>query len=384
MPFAAAISQHPVTALAVGEVAGDVLDSLGAGMDLAFVFVSPHHAGALEDVAATVRTLLAPRVLVGCAAAAVTGSGVEAEEASGVSLWAGRIAGAVAPVRFDTPGGFAELALRGWPDPEPFEPGALILIGDAHTFPAEAAIARLQERHPGLAVFGGLTSTAPRPGGNRLALDNAIHVDGAVGVLLGRDVAVESVGSQGCRPLGEPWVVTKAEREVIQELAGRPPVERLEELARGRLDEDDVRLVNDALYLGVVVDEHRDRFGPGDFLVRRVIGADRGTVAIAVAEAVEVGTTVQFHVRDAASADAELRTLLAGVGDTVDGALLFTGEGRGRKLFGESNHDAGLLAEAIDGAPSAGFFATGQLGPIGGRNALHSFAASIALFQQNS
>jgi len=380
MPYAAAISQHPVTALAVGEVTGEVLDRLGTGVDVAFVFVTPHHIGALEDVASAVRTLIAPHVLVGCAAAAVAGSGVEAENGSGVALWAGRVGGAALPVRLDTPGGFDELALRGWPDRQPFEPGSLVLLGDAHSFPAAAAIARLQDRHPGLVVHGGTTEAAPGSGGNRLALDNAIHTDGAVGVLFGREVSIDSIVSQGYRPLGDPLVVTRAERAVIYEMAGRPPVERLEELARGRLDEDDVRLVNEALYLGVVVDEHKGQFGPGDFLVRRVIGADRSTGAIAVAEAVHVGTTVQFHVRDAASADAEMRSLLSGIDDSAGGALLFTGGRRGRRLFGESNHDAGLLADAIDGAPSAGIFATDQFGPIGGRNALHSSAASIAVF----
>ena len=34
--------------------------------------------------------------------------------------------------------------------------------------------------------------------------------------------------SQGCQPIGERYVVTKVDRNVIQELGGIPPLERLE------------------------------------------------------------------------------------------------------------------------------------------------------------
>jgi small ligand-binding sensory domain FIST len=156
------------------------------------------------------------------------------------------------------------------------------------------------------------------------------------------------------------------------------PVQRLREMATSRLDEEDVRLVNQGLHLGVVVDERKVEFGPGDFLVRNVLGGDPDNGAIAVGDVVEVGRTVQYHVRDAAGADVELRRLLADA--EAEAALLFTCNGRGRRLFGEPDHDARILYEALDGAPVAGFFAAGELGPVGGRNAVHGFTASIALF----
>ena len=60
------------------------------------------------------------------------------------------------------------------------------------------------------------------PGGNRLVLDGQVVTDGAVGVLLDPARRDGTVVSQGCRPIGEPLIVTKAERNVIYELAGRP------------------------------------------------------------------------------------------------------------------------------------------------------------------
>jgi small ligand-binding sensory domain FIST len=170
--------------------------------------------------------------------------------------------------------------------------------------------------------------------------------------------------------------VTRSERNVVYELGGRPAVERL---VGGGLDEEDVRLVNQGLHLGLVIDEHRVDFGPGDFLVRNVIGADQENGAIAVGEVVDVGTTVQYHVRDATTADEDLHRLLVAAAP-ARAALLFTCNGRGSRLFGAPDHDAVMLDEVLDGAPVAGLFAAGEFGPVGGRNFVHGFTASVALF----
>jgi small ligand-binding sensory domain FIST len=145
------------------------------------------------------------------------------------------------------------------------------------------------------------------------------------------------------------------------------------------MPERDVRLINQGLHMGFVIDEHQVEFGRGDFLVRNVLGADQSNGAIAVGDLVEVGTTVQFHVRDAQSADEDLRQLLET--RQADGALLFTCNGRGTRLFPEPHHDAEVVGELLSEPPLAGFFAAGELGPVGGRNFLHGFTASLALFE---
>ena len=83
---------------------------------------------------------------------------------------------------------------------------------------------------------------------------------------------------------------------------------------------------------------------------------------------------------DATAADEDLRALLSGVNG--DAALLFTCNGRGRHLFPEPNHDAGVIEELLGPTPLAGAFCAGELGPIGGSNFLHSFTASIAVFER--
>ena len=189
---------------------------------------------------------------------------------------------------------------------------------------------------------------------------------------------MRAVVSQGCRPIGTPLTVTQAERNLVYELAGQPAMARLQELVQAASDAER-DLMRNGLHMGVVVDEHKLDFARGDFLVRNVIGADRSNGAIAIGDRVDVGTTVQFQVRDADSADEDLRALLAGVGG--DAALLFTCNGRGRNLFPEPNHDAGVVEELLGPTPLAGAFCAGELGPIGGRNFLHAFTASIAVFE---
>ncbi len=377
MPFTAALSEHPVPATAVAEVAGEVLEQLGPGPDLAVLFVTPHHAGALEDAASALDDILRPGTLLGCAAVSVLGTAREVERAPAVSLWAGRF-GPTRAVRLTAARTLDGVVVEGWPTDLDFEPGAFVLLADPFSFPVDALYADLAGRHPGLGVIGGNASAAVGPGGNRLVLDRRVHTAGAVGVLLGPGVEVETVVSQGCRPIGRPYIVTRAERNHVFELAGTPALERLVQMSADGMSEADIDLIDHGLHLGQVIDEHKLDYERGDFLVRNVLGADQSDGAIVVDEFVPVGATVQFHVRDAATADEDLRQLLAG--REAGGALVFTCNGRGSHLFGAPDHDALVLDERV-GAPAAGFFAAGEFGPVGGRNFLHSFTASIALFR---
>ncbi len=381
--YAAALSQHPVPAHAVGEVAGSLLEQLdGEPPDLLVYFASPHLVGALDDVSGAFRRLLEPGVLLGVTAAAVIGGPREAEEVPALSAWAGLLGGGVTPVGLqmvDTPGG---PAVSGWPngtdadDADP--PHTLLLLADPFTFPVEAFLARLGEDRPWLQVIGGMASAAQGPGGNRLVLDDELRREGAVGVLLSGPPNVRAVVSQGCRPVGSAYIVTDAEDNVVRELGGKPALERLAEVANA-LTDDERQLLARGLHVGLVVDEHQARFGRGDFLVRNVVGANRQDGSITVGTHVGVGRTLQFQVRDAIAADEDLRVLLAGV--DANAALLFTCTGRGIRLFGTPDHDAGLVEELLGPVPVAGAFCAGELGPVGGRNYVHGFTASLALFE---
>lgn len=384
MPFAAAMSQHPLATHAVGEVVGEVLDRLGDEPDAAVVFVTGPFAGAMEDIAATVRTLLRPSSLIGATAASVLAGEREVEGEAAVALFAMRFG---PRRRFRSPAVTEAVRIRaererdGWrveaSGGAAFEGSTLVLLADPFSFPVEAFVEDLATRRRGLTVVGGLASSATGPGGNRLVADGSVFSDGAVGLLLPAGVGVTPVVSQGCRPVGEPLVVTKASGNLIEEIAGQPALDRLMAQADAASTEDRNRMAR-SLQVGLVVDERKAEFDRGDFLIRAVLGADHSRKAVAVGAEVEVGSTVQFQVRDAESADEDLRDLLADA--SGDAALLFTCTGRGTALFGFPHHDARIVSQHVEGGPVAGMFCAGEVGPLGDRTFVHALSATALLF----
>lgn len=368
------------------EVLGATADRLAGPPDLAVLFLSADHADAAGEIAQAVCERLGTKSLIGCTGESIVGTGREIEADSALSLWLAKLPG----VRLDpmhlkferTPEGGV---IDGWPDAcaESWgEHAALLLLGDPFTFPADWLLERLNEDRPGTRVVGGMASAASRPGDNRLILGTDVHAAGAVALLLRGDVRLRTVVSQGCRPIGKPLVVTKAEQNVLVELGGRRALLQLKEIF-DTLPTREQQLVQRGLHVGRVVNEYREQFEMGDFLIRNVIGVDPQEGTIAIGDFLRPGQTVQFHLRDHETADYELRQLLASAkaNTSPGGALLFTCNGRGTRLFGEPHHDAGCVRDAWGDIPLAGFFAAGELGPVGNENFMHGFTASIAVFE---
>jgi small ligand-binding sensory domain FIST len=377
MPFASALSLHPDPAEATGEVVGRVLELMAEAPDLALLFCSPHHVDAVDDIAGTVRALVRPGVLAGTTAVAVVAGEREVEDGPAIALWAARLAARPRPLRLTAARTPAGVALQGL-SVSSLAPGEVILLlADPFTLPVDAVVEALATLDPPVPVVGGVASASGVPGGNRLVLDGEVSDGGGVGVVLPADVATTVVVSQGCRPVGGPMIVTAAEGNLLTELAGRPALERLEALVVGADPDERTRLAG-GLHLGIAIDEHRATFQQGDFLVRNLVGADREARALAVDQRVAVGTTVQFQVRDADAADDDLRARLAGMAG--DGALLFTCNGRGERLFGVPDHDAAVVAAALGSDAVAGMFCAGEVGPVGARSFLHGFTASVVVF----
>jgi small ligand-binding sensory domain FIST len=257
-------------------------------------------------------------------------------------------------------------------------PGPYLLIGDPFSFPTDLLLRHVNDRVPETVVMGGMASGGTEPGDTRLFLDDHVVDAGAVGVRM-PGIGIRALVSQGCRPIGNAYTVTSADRNVIHQLGGLPPLQRLQELVEA-LSPEDRELLGQGLHVGRVIDEYKAEPERGDFLIRGVVGVDPQTGALAVGDGIEVGETIRFHVRDAATADEDLRTLLERETQPADGALLFTCNGRGSRLFSVPDHDASLVSQKLGGLPLAGFNCAGEIGPVGGKNFLHGFTASIALF----
>lgn len=388
MQFAVALSKTVQTESAAREAAENIRAQLNtASIDLACVFFSAHHAAGAPLLAHVLTGTLRPSLLIGCSGEGVIAGTEELETAPAITVWAAVLPGVnLHPVRSSFSPTHDQFHLSGWPAPRD-EEAAFLLLADPFTVPVQDILRILGERYPGTKAIGGLAGGGQEVGMNRLLLNDQVLDNGLVGVYLSGAVDIRPVISQGCRLIGDRFVVTRAEGNLIHELGGAPALQRLQAVFES-LSEEDRRRAHRVLHLGIVIDEHRNRFERGDFLIRNLLGADRATGAVAIGDVVQEGQTVQFHLRDAESATEDLNSLLAIDGGRHRhpplGALLFSCCGRGQGLFGRPNHDVAATMERLGPIPIAGFFAQGEIGPIGNRNFLHGYTASLALFAERN
>lgn len=386
LQFASALSRNADTEAATRDVADAVRRQIGEKpMDLAFVFFSAHHAAQATVISTMLQDELQTEVCVGCSGEGVIGGSEELETTPGLTLWVSRLPRVkLTPLRLSFSDLQDQIKLTGWPG-SAVSDSTFILFADPFTTPMQDVLSVMADRYPTAKAIGGLAGGGHDTGANRLLLNNEVFDGGLVGVQLTGPLAVRTVISQGCRPIGDRFVITKAEHNLIYELGGKPALQRLQDVFES-LESAHRRDAHLALHLGIVIDEHRNHFERGDFLVRNLIGADQQAGAIAIGDVVQEGQTVQFHLRDGKSASEDLQVLLATDRTTHRtsplGALLFSCCGRGQGLFGRPHHDSGVVHERVGNIPVAGFFAQGEIGPVGGRNFLHGYTASVALFAE--
>lgn len=367
-------------------------DLAGETVDLACLFLSSHYRQHAEELSAAVTQTLSPDVLIGCTGEGIIAGSEEIERTAGVSLWAAHLPGStLTPFRLSAVQDESEsgYTVQGWPVSlgRSSDPPVFLLLADPFSTPMDSVLSLIEDRSPGSATIGGLAGGGHDLGENRLLLNKEVYDNGLVGIAISGSVSIHTVVSQGCRPIGERYIVTRAENNVIYELGGVPALERLQAMFES-LDSHERNLAQNVLHIGIVIDEQRNRFERGDFLVRNLIGADRGSGSLAVGDHVKEGQTIQFHVRDAQSASEDLHLLLAASRSRQMppplGALMFSCCGRGRGLFGHPHHDVTVLRERAGEIPIAGFFAQGEIGPVGGSNFVHGYTASVALFGEKT
>ncbi len=367
---------------AVRTAAVSLREHLGAPATLAFAFVTPDYLGNLDEFIDTVRVDGHVAEVVGCTASTLIADGGEKEGASGFVLM-----GLLAPestVRIvDLPTEAMEEAVgpETWKEAASGVNGWLVL-GNPYGFPADEWLTEWSGVAPEVPVIGGIASGGESEG-EIAVFHNSDLISGAVAIGFSGSLQIVAAVSQGCRPIGEALPVTKAEDNVVFSLGSRPAYQALE-TAFESLSEDERSHAQGNLFAGLANNEYVDEFRSGDFLIRNIIGADPNSGAVVIGGIPRVGQTLQYQLRDGAAADADLRSVLGGVTsvhhDTPVASLVFSCLGRGTRLFDEPNHDAGLVQKALQAHPSAGFFGNGEIGPIGGRNCVHGYTASCALF----
>jgi small ligand-binding sensory domain FIST len=373
----------PDLASAAREAVDRALESLSSAPDLLAAFVSGPDPDAIGELAPLFAERSGAAHVLGCSASGVLGAGrgVRGEPTEAptpaVSVWA-----AVLPqtrlrvFHLEVMRTESGLAVVGMPDREPDEKVGL-LLADPYSFPLDSFVSRSNDALPGLSLLGGMAAGPAGPGSTRLFLDGRAVDRGAVGALF-RGGELRTMVSQGCRPIGADMVVTKADGNVLLELAGVPALTKLRE-AMAELTPEEQERFRLGPQIGVAMDEYAEERAHGDFVVRPVIGIDEARSAVAVGEVVELGRTVRFHLQDAAAARADLLGRLAEVGP-AGGALVTSCAGRGTAMFGNDDVDAMAIRTVLGASGVAGFFGGGELGPVGGRNYLHGLTASVLAF----
>jgi small ligand-binding sensory domain FIST len=371
------------------EATSELCDLVGGfAPDLAAVWVSPEHRDQYQSIVDLVREVLSPRNLIGCSMAGVIGPGAELERGAGVALWVAKMPGVrVLPFVLDQNDLTNLQSVGDWHDRlgvTPEDIPTIMVLPDPYSIRFDDCLGIMDEAFPGSTIVGGVASGAKGPGQNRLFLNDQVLRQGLVGVTLTGAVRVSTVVSQGCRPIGPTFVITKAESNVIMELGGRAAYSVLRDV-HDQADAQEQELMRSGLHVGRVIDEHADGFGPDDFLIRNVAGVVENK-GLAVTDYLRAGQTIQFHVRDAATADQDMRSILEGKLKKMEhppqGGLMFNCNGRGTHLFPEPNHDISLINELIPDCPVAGCFAAGEIGPVGGTTFVHGFTSSLILFHQ--
>jgi small ligand-binding sensory domain FIST len=373
--WASAVSQFPEAERAVTEVLAVLTERLaGAAPDLVCLFVSFHHQEAWLSIGKRLGQAFPGALLFGCTGASVIGDGRELEDGPGLAVSAGVLPG----VRL-LPFHVADGSLPELPLPEDAH---VQLLADPWSSSLETLLPALDARFAGT-VVGGVASAGQQPGHNLLFLGEGTARSGVVCVGLHGDLRLDAVVSQGCRPVGPPLFATGCDGNVLYELDGRRPIDVLNELFEGASAEDQ-ELFRNSLFMGLQMSDAQNRFEPGDFLVRNLMGADEDSGALHVAAQLTPGHVVRFHLRDRRAADEDLARRLdrcAAEGDTPRGALLFSCLGRGQGLYGEPDHDSRAFAERVGRLPLAGFFGNGEIGPVEGRSFLHGYTSAFGLFR---
>jgi small ligand-binding sensory domain FIST len=367
-------------------------EQLRAGLNgkpsLGLIFMTPRFFPQAKQVLEIVRVHAQLPLLAGCSSQALINGSEEIEDGGGISLAIFHLPRAElkgfhfkqehvdecnGPAYWHHETGIEPTQTNGW-----------LAFGDPFNLDCDSWLRLWNEAYSPLPVLGGLASGDFSTRSTQVYLNGAVHEEGVAVVSIGGEVALQGVISQGCTPIGETWTITKADQNFIYEIGNRPAYTVLAETF-SKLPPDEQKKTQGNLFVGLVINEYLDEFGRGDFLVRNLIGADPNSGIVAVGAFPRPGQTMQFQRRDAAAANEDMMAMLNSAHEQLKDKQVFGGclcscNGRGSHLFGYANHDAGMIQRRLGPLALAGFFCNGEIGPVGDKNFLHGYTASLALF----
>lgn len=357
-------------------------------VSLGLVFLSPRMFPQARQILEILRVHARIPLLAGCSSQGHICGGEELEENTGLTLGLYHLPGSDLRAVHFTQREVEQAGAGGfWGSFAQVQPGATngwLAFVDPFTIDSESWLESWNKAYLPSPVLGGLASGEHSEQSTQVYLNGDVYEEGAVAVSIGGEVALEGITSQGCTPIGETWIVTKVEQNIIREIGKRPAYEVLSETFTGLAPEEQQKARGN-LFIGLVMNEYLEEFHRGDFLIRNLLGADPKSGSIAVGAMPRQGQTVQFQRRSAAAATEDLEALLTRARDrtkdwSIYGGCLCSCNGRGRGLFDIPNHDAAMAQQFLGPMGLTGFFCNGEIGPVGQKNFLHGYTASLALF----
>ena len=375
---------------AIDQMAQHCSEELRDGIDLAFLFVSPYFRQDYDKLSERVYDQLRCRVLIGCSAGGVIGGGYEIESRPAISVLAASLPDVeIKPFHLnqsDLPG--LDASPKKWQDcfkSEGIERPQFVLLADPFTLDAEMALQGLDYAYPDSVKVGGLASGAGAPGQTGLFVNRNYYRSGMVGVELSGKLEIDTIVSQGCRPIGKPLSITRCEKNLLIEIDRKKPLDVIQDLYHD-LPEMDQNLMRHSLFLGIAMTPFKEHLERGDFLIRNLMGIDYQTGALAVGSLLREGQTIQFHLRDRETSAEDLNWHLTQYqmereAGSACGALLFSCMGRGVNLYGEPDFDTRLFRNLFGDVPLGGFFCNGEIGAVGQTTFLHGYTSCMGIFR---
>lgn len=387
--FSSALSKNRHWQEAVKELAAKVKKDLnGRTCDLAVFFLSEAYKDlSPQKFVKLLSDHLPYRVLIGCNSSGVVGNELEIEMEPAVSILAMHLPDVKLNTFRLSPDETASLAtgtdLINLLDVYPTDKPHFFCLVDPSTADTTTLLHAFNEGYKGLPVVGGLASGAVMNLPNWLALNGTVYPDGVVGVAMSGNIDFQIAVAQGCRPVGKTYIITRAEQNVLYELAGKPALHVLRELLES-LSLKDRTLAEQSLSVGLAMNEQQATFKRGDFLIRNIMGFDPDSGALMVGAVFKVGQTLQFQIRDAETSSEDLKLMLdkmKNADGAAQGGVLVSCCGRGKNFYGLAHHDARAIQKLKGPLPLTGFFANGEIGPVGPKNYVHGYTSSLVIFR---
>ncbi|MGD1807944.1 FIST signal transduction protein [Dapis sp. BLCC M126] len=408
------ISTRPSLEAAVKEVAEKSLESLGTAADLGLVFISSAFTSEYPRLMPLLKEYLPETIIIGCGGGGIVGMNdhgkpEEVEQQTAISLSlaylpevtvkAFHISAEQLPDLDSSPDDWCNLIGVPTADQPQF-----IILADPFSAKINDLLQGLDYAYPHSPKVGGLASSGLNGQNTGIFCEDRLYQEGVVGVSLSGKIILETIVAQGCRPIGKPYRVTEGERNIVLELeelvssdqivsggVKQSPLEALQNLVQN-LSENDRKLAENSLFVGIVGDEFKQNLEQGDFLIRNLIGVDPKAGAIAIGDKVRTGQRIQFHLRDAHTSAEDLEMLLqryqreVALETTTTNnavALMFSCLGRGEGLYGKPNFDSRLFSSYLN-IPISGFFCNGEIGPVGSSTFLHGYTSVFGICREPS